>query len=148
MTTIRRISRADLGWIIGYLGLMILIIAALFHYRQVAVAALASPAAQADWQAWKQAEEDRSRDPDALVRRKPPRSDEPPHLVLLRDHFPAVLGSLLLITSFFYGFLALTLRGAFGQTEPGPNPEPEGPSSHSSFSGSVPETRADDRGSL
>jgi hypothetical protein len=45
------------------------------------------------------------------VARRAVQSREPPALVLLRDHFGAVLGTSLLVAGVLFGFLTLTVRG-------------------------------------
>lgn len=79
--------------------------------RRRALAELASPAAQAEWNEWRDETQRLSQTPGP-VKRRPAKSPEPPLLVLLRDHYAVALGSILLTGSIFYWFLAFLLRGA------------------------------------
>jgi hypothetical protein len=94
-------------------GLMCLgVIVGLFEARRRTLAQLESPHARQAWQAWK-AEAQRQSGP---VARRIPQSNEPPALVLMRDHFGAVLMVSLVIGSFLFGFLAFLLRGVMAQS--------------------------------
>lgn len=89
------------------------LVGGLWHVRGRVIAELGTPEARADWEAWRQGVADRQG--DGVVQRRIPKSDEPPHLVLLRDYFPGVLGSLFLVATFLYTFLVLAFKGAWGR---------------------------------
>lgn len=98
-------------WLAAYAAVMTLVTLGLFAARRAAIATLDNPQARAEWQAWKKAAEQAANAPGP-VKRRPPKSAEPPALVLMRDHFGAVLGAGLTIGSCLYAFLAIALRGA------------------------------------
>ncbi len=94
-----------------WLLVMALVVWLLIHVRHRVIASLVTPAAQADWQDWRQAETAREANPQAPVRRRAPKSAEPPALVLLRDSFPAVVGAMLVVTTLCFAFGWISLRG-------------------------------------
>ena len=103
----------------GYLLVRAALAASLASARRHVIETLDTPEARAQWEKFLKAERERAEQQDAPVRRRVSTSDEPPHLVLLRDHFAAILGSLALLLTCLYGFLALmqevVLRGKRAQ---------------------------------
>ncbi len=83
----------------------------LFLVRANTLASLDSEQAQQAWLKWKQNEADQSESGTEPVRRKVPKSDEPPALLLMRDRFAPLLAGALVTWSFFFGFSALVLHG-------------------------------------
>ena len=95
-----------------YLVAMLLMVWGLRFARQRVIDSLGSPEALAQWRAF--AEETRKEPvPGQAVERRPVKSDEPPALVLMRDHFGAIAGTSLLIGSFVYAFLAFLVLGSW-----------------------------------
>lgn len=107
------IRRATVFWLLAYLAAMTLVAAGLVILRQRTVAGLDTPEARRQWQAWKQEASDEHK-AAGPVRRRPIRSDEPPALVLLRDHFAAIVATTLMICSFLFAFLAFVASGSVG----------------------------------
>jgi hypothetical protein len=107
----KKLSTALLLWLAAYVLVMAALAAALVYARRQVVAQLSSPKALADWQAWKAETERQAKQPGASARR-PVRSDEPPALVLLRDHFAPILAMSLTVATFLFGFMMLVVRGA------------------------------------
>jgi hypothetical protein len=107
-----------------YLAAMGIVFWLLLLARQRVIATLDNPAARAQWQAWKEQVEKEQGDPNNPVRRRAPAGDEPPGLVLMRDHFAAVASLGLLISTLIFGFIVLVLQGlsrppsAAGQESP------------------------------
>ena len=103
-------SRAALVTLSGLVVLWIVVWLGLDTARRSVLAALDTPAARQEWQAWKQATQ-----PDAQkslpVARRAVKVDEPPALILFRDHFGAIVGSTLVLATALYGFLAVVVRG-------------------------------------
>ncbi len=89
----------------GYIALAAIVIGGMFWLRGSVVANLSTPEAKADWQSWrtKAAQDDGTHSP---VQRTVPTSAEPPALVLMRDHFAAVLAGLMLPITGLYVFVA------------------------------------------
>jgi hypothetical protein len=104
------ISRGAVAWLLAYLLAMAALVWLVFVARQRVVESLGSPAAQAQWQAWKKQAAKQQADPQHSVSRRPPKSNEPPGLILMRDYFPAVLGMALLGGTVLFGFIALVVR--------------------------------------
>jgi len=95
-----------------YLVAILLMVWGLRFARQRVIDSLGSPEALAQWRTF--AEETRKAPvPGQAVERRPVKSDEPPALVLMRDHFGAILGTSLLIGSFAYAFLAFLVLGSW-----------------------------------
>ncbi|HVW36495.1 MAG TPA: hypothetical protein VHB99_04290 [Pirellulales bacterium] len=105
-----KLSAGLLLWLAAYAIVMAALAATLLYARQQVVAQLSSPQALADWQAWKAETERQAKQPVASARR-PVRSDEPPALVLLRDHFAPIMAMSLTVASFLFGFMMLVVRG-------------------------------------
>jgi len=74
------------------------IVLALSQWRTAALAELNTPEELARWQKWKS---EAARQEGPVVRR-PPTSDEPPTLVLLRDYFAVLLVASLVFYSFLF----------------------------------------------
>ena len=62
---------------------------------------LSTPEQQAHWQKWK-AEAARQDGTTGPVSRRAPKSDEPPTLVLLRDHYPVIVAASLTFYTFLF----------------------------------------------
>ncbi|MDX1965276.1 MAG: hypothetical protein SFX18_19175 [Pirellulales bacterium] len=77
-----------------------------------------SAADQQSWEAWRAAanQMDGVQSP---VKRRPPKSPEPPALVMLRDHFPVVISAAVVFSSAIYLFLVFILRGILLPPAPG-----------------------------
>lgn len=106
-----RWSPANLVWMIAYLLTMVLIVVGLRSYRDNAIAAYSSVEANRHWNDWRSAAS--NLEATSPVHRRAPKSDEPPPLVLMRDHFPACLGISLLLSSCLFGWFMICARGAF-----------------------------------
>jgi hypothetical protein len=103
-------SAGLLLWLAAYAILMAALAVTLLYARRQVVAQLSSPKALADWQTWKAETERQAQQPGASARR-PVRSDEPPALVLLRDHFAPIMAMSLTVATFLFGFMMLVVRG-------------------------------------
>ena len=106
-----RPTASKIAWLLSYLAAMSAVVAALLVARGRVIGALGTPEARQKWQQWK---EETRRESTGPIQRRPVRSDEPPALILMRDRFPAVVASSVLICSFLFAFLAFAARGALG----------------------------------
>ncbi|HEX4128992.1 MAG TPA: hypothetical protein VHZ24_03035 [Pirellulales bacterium] len=95
---------------LSYVAVLAAIVVALVAARR-SVMAQYGPEAIAQWQQWKRQTE--HPDPSAPVARRAVTSDEPPLLILARDHFAAITVTCVAIGTVLFGFLALALRGAW-----------------------------------
>jgi hypothetical protein len=75
-------------------------------------------AAKAEWDEWREETKRQAENPSGPVRRRAAKAQEPPMLILMRDHFPAAVGTTLLAVSFFYWFFAITIRGSLRTPPP------------------------------
>jgi hypothetical protein len=108
--------RFSLAWLLAYVMTMALVCAGLTYGRAILLAAYGSEQAQSDWTMWRfdVAIEQHLGEPP--VKRRIPKSDEPPALVLMRDYFPACLGLALLLSSVLFATFAFFVRGALGSS--------------------------------
>lgn len=112
------ISRARLLLIVVYLLLIAGIVAGMFALRRQTLSTQSSPEAIAQWQQWR--EEAARQSETGPVRRRIPKTEAPPGLILMRDSFPALLAASVFFSSVLYFLLAWALRGALAQKGPRP----------------------------
>jgi hypothetical protein len=105
----------SLGWLLGYLAAMALVIGGLVYSRQQALATYGSEAAQTEWDTWRSDAKDMALGAGPVKRREP-KSPEPPALVLMRDHFAACLGLALVLSTVLFGTFMFFVRGAMGSS--------------------------------
>jgi hypothetical protein len=113
--------RFSFAWLLGYLLLLGLVTFGLFYGRQRALAIYGSESAQAEWDAWRE-DAKKLADESGPVKRRIPKSIEPPALVLMRDHFVVCLAGSLLLTSVLFGTFMILVRGAFAPGGQGIDP--------------------------
>ena len=109
-------SRAATGivaLVVIYLATMASVAGLLWRARTWATAELSRASSVDEWQKWKADVLENNAAPDAPVKRRMPKSDEPPALVLLRDGFAGVLGATLVVASFIYAVAAFFTWGIF-----------------------------------
>jgi hypothetical protein len=113
MSNSRLISLANALWLLAYLAVMALVAAGLFYGRGQSVASYGTAAAQTEWDEWRSDAKDMAMGAGPVKRREP-KSPEPPALVLMRDHFAACLGLALLLSTVLFGTFMVFIRGALG----------------------------------
>ena len=111
MSRPRQFGRWIWLWAACYVVLVGLIAWSMFAARRWAMAELASPAAQGDWQAWRE-DVKRQQTESAPVRLRVPKSPEPPAEVLLRDYFGVLMTGALVLSSFLFWVVAWFASGA------------------------------------
>jgi len=93
------------GLIVGvvlYALLILLVVWSLISARDWALAELATPRSIEQWQAWREDVREQQTEPGP-VRRRVPKSAEPPALVLMRDYFGvSLMGAILFITVLYW----------------------------------------------
>jgi len=104
------ISRAKLIWLSLYVILILAITWGLFRARQDALISLGTEQAHGNWQEWRDVANEQSGGAGP-VQRRVPKSDEPPGLVLLRDHFATSWLILAVLTSIVFATLIWMIRG-------------------------------------
>jgi hypothetical protein len=101
-------------WSALYVAMAVSLVISLIRLRESAMRELDMPEAREQWTAWREAAPNQA--DGGPVRRQPPRSAEPPELVLLRDYFAIVLSGSLLFSSLLFAAIALALRGVFAKS--------------------------------
>jgi hypothetical protein len=81
--------------------------------RHWALAELVTPQSIGQWQAWRDDVRQQQTRPGP-VRRKVPKSSEPPALVLMRDYFGVSLAGAILFSTVLYWVIAWFVNGIFG----------------------------------
>jgi hypothetical protein len=86
------------------------ILLGLASIRRETIAELSTPEQQAHWQKWKSdaARQDGTTGP---VARREPKSNEPPALVLVRDHYTVIVAASLTIYTFLFALAIFIGRG-------------------------------------
>jgi hypothetical protein len=110
------LKRGDIIWLLAYLAMLAGLIWFLFNARGRTLSTYEGQAARTQWHVWQQEAVKQSEGGHAPVQRRAPSSNEPPALVLMRDRFGAIVAAALITGSFLFGFLMLTIRGAFRQS--------------------------------
>lgn len=112
-----RLSPATLVALLAYAALLAAVIGGVFYGRAQALATYGSAEAQAEWDTWR---EDATRLAEGAgpVKRRAPKSAEPPALVLMRDYFVVCLGLAVVLSTVLFGTLMLFIRGALNAPMP------------------------------
>jgi hypothetical protein len=106
-----RITRSLLLWLAAYAVTMALAVWLLWSARASVLAQLDDPEQRAQWQEWKEREESRALEKTSPVERRPPASNEPPTLVLMRDHFAAAVATCIAAGTVLFAFFAFVIVG-------------------------------------
>jgi hypothetical protein len=104
-------------WLVAYAVFMSAIVAGLLYGRQQALSVYGTPAAQAEWDAWREDASKMAGGPGP-VKRRPPKSAEPPALKLMRDYFGICLTLAVVLSTVLFGTFAIFLTGALKQSSP------------------------------
>ena len=128
----KRIAPADILWIVLWVVMVGGVAGAMFAVRHNVLQS-AGVHSQQDWEEWREAVQ-ASQTKDGPVQRRVPKSDEPPAVVLLRDHFAVCLSIALVLSAVLFGTFVLFARGVLNW--PGPQ---------ISLPSLPPESPADDR---
>jgi len=102
--------RRLMWWLAGYVAVVVVASFWLWSARQMAIEQLSGDAAMEAWQQFNEEMAEQQRQGAPVTRKLSP-SDEPPLLVLMRDHFGGILVSLLAIVTFLYAFVAFLVEG-------------------------------------
>lgn len=103
--------RANLIWLAIYLVTLGAVVALVLQVRNTTLREMATPEAQAEWQAWRESEPNQAK--GGPVSRKPPSTAEPPALLLMRDHFAVVMSGSVLFSSLLFAAMMMAARGVF-----------------------------------
>jgi hypothetical protein len=105
------LSWINVFWLFAYLVLVTVVALGVFQGRQQAIATYATAEAQAEWDVWREDAKKLAED-SGPVKRRFPKSVQPPALVLMRDHFAVCLGLALVLSTILFGTFMLLVRGA------------------------------------
>lgn len=114
-----KFSLANLLWAIAYLAVMAAVSGAMLKVRGDVSVAYGTQAAQTEWDDWRQ-DAKKMAAGTGPVKRREPKSAEPPALVLMRDHFAVCLGGSLLLSTVLFGTFMIFIRGAIQSGSPTP----------------------------
>jgi hypothetical protein len=96
--------------LLGYIVMIVAVTWSLRSARKWALGELATPESSREWEAWR--EDVRQQDEQSgPVRRRVPKSTEPPALVLMRDYFSVSLVGAVLFMTLLYWVIAWFVRG-------------------------------------
>ena len=112
----KRFSIADLLWLTLLIAMLAAVAAGMFYVRD-SVLQSAGAESQEDWEAWREAVKEGQAE-TGPVQRRVPKSNEPPALVLLRDHFAVCLTIALVLSSVLFGTFVLFARGVMNSPTP------------------------------
>jgi hypothetical protein len=103
-------------WLWGavYVVLLAAVVWAMFATRHWAETELTKPAMTADWEAWRD-DVRAQQDKPVLVKRRVPKSAEPPALVLTRDYFGVMFFGAVFFSSLLYWITAWLVTGMLSQ---------------------------------
>lgn len=99
------------GWLLAYLAVIALVTGGLIYARQMALTTFGTEAAQGEWDTWREEAKDMALGAGPVKRREP-KSVEPPALVLMRDHFAVCLGLSLVLSTVLFATTMFFVRGA------------------------------------
>jgi hypothetical protein len=88
------------------------VVGGMLHMRAAAIDVYGTAEAQAEWDTWRDDAKKMAEQP-SVVKRRAPKSVEPPALVLMRDHFAVCLGLALVLSTVLFGTFTVLVRGAF-----------------------------------
>jgi hypothetical protein len=106
-------SCASFGWLVAYFAVIALVVVGVGYMRNVAMAVYGTPQAQTEWDTWREDVKELEKQPYP-VKRRVPKSAEPPALVLMRDYFRICLTVAIVLSSVLFGTFMVLVRGAVG----------------------------------
>ncbi len=102
-------------WLLAYAIFICAIIAGLLYGRRQALQIYGTAQAQAEWNTWREDASKMATGPGP-VKRRPPKSAEPPALKLMRDYFAICLALAVVLSTVLFGTLMFFVRGALRQS--------------------------------
>lgn len=103
-------SRTNLLTLTAYVLLIVILTGGMFVARTQVVEHQSVSLSQDEWQEWRR-EAARQSEGQGPVTRRMPTAEEPPTLMLMRDHFGACLTLALVISTVLFATLAFMIRG-------------------------------------
>ena len=113
-----KLSMASIGWLVAYAAVIAIVVGGMNYMRSVALAVYGTPQAQTEWDTWRKDVKELEKQPYP-VKRRMPKSAEPPALVLMRDYFGVCLTIAIVLSSVLFGTFMVLVRGAMrGELKP------------------------------
>jgi hypothetical protein len=106
-----KLSLGLIGWLAAYAVVLAFVVGSVSYMRNVAIAVYGTPQAQTEWDTWREDVKELEKLPYP-VKRRTPKSVEPPALVLMRDYFGICLAIAVVLSSVLFGTFMLLARGA------------------------------------
>jgi hypothetical protein len=103
-------------WLVAYVAILGGIAMLTIHFRDAILADNAQTTKS--WEQWREAEVQREGE-SGPIQRAPPKSREPPMVVLMRDNFGVILAASIIFPGMIIGFLMMVLRGVVRQASSG-----------------------------
>jgi hypothetical protein len=113
-------SRRWRWWATGFVALVVVVIFGMLKTRDWAIKRLSTPESIDEWQQWRD-DVQQQQSQGGPVRRRAPTSDEPPALILMRDHFAASLAGAVLFCAALYWVIAWFVSGVMNHRRPTPD---------------------------
>jgi hypothetical protein len=107
--------QSNVVWLLAYFAVIGLVLGGVVYGRRQALKVYGSSAAQAEWDEWR-ADAKKMAEQPSSVKRRVPKSAEPPALVLMRDYFAVCLAGALLLSTVLFGTFMVLVRGAFASS--------------------------------
>ena len=105
-----RLLASKKSWLIGYVVMVTVIVVGFYQFRSWSQTVYANEQGQIEWQKWRSDVE--AQPAEAPVKRRVPKSQQPPATVLLTDYFATCLViAIVLSTALYFAFMFVT-RGA------------------------------------
>ena len=111
----KHLTTGNLAWLAAYLLVMASVVGGVTAFRDWALHTFDTPAARAEWQTWRD-EATKQAASDGPVKRRIPKSGEPPALRLMRDYFVTCEVLAVVLSSALFATFAFLLRGALRKT--------------------------------
>ncbi|MCH8048168.1 MAG: hypothetical protein IID44_31120 [Planctomycetes bacterium] len=112
----RLATTANLTWLVVYLATIAALVFILLETRQHTLASFDTDEQRGYWTHWKSEAQQVGQSQKNPVEHSEPDADEPPTLVLMRDHFAVVMSAGLLFGSLLFGVTMLLIRGIFSRS--------------------------------
>jgi len=105
------LTPTNLAWLAAYIVTLALVIAGTNYLRSIALATYGTPQAQTEWDDWREDAKKLAEQPYP-VKRRVPKSVEPPALVLMRDYYGICLAIAVVLSSVLFATFMILARGA------------------------------------
>jgi len=103
-------------WLAAYVAMIAGVVGGMLHLRAEAMAVYGTAEAQAEWDAWREDATKMAEQP-SVVKRRAPKSAQPPALVLMRDHFAVCLSLAIVLSTVLFGTFMMFVRGAMRENK-------------------------------